>query len=90
LFVLVKGNLQGATKAASSKNLISISKKSFLNSFKTIYQNYQPQEQEENIKSLNYMQAKQLATDYNTSSSQFYSVYKDWLRSDQEKYYKFC
>ena len=83
MFVLVKGNLQGATKTApKSKKFIPICKRAlFLN-----YKHLTHLRQEE---ALNYEDTKKLATDYNKSAEEFYKIFKDWLRTDQKKFYQF-
>lgn len=86
-FVLVKGNLQGAIKKPSKNANLSlkpsrlrICKKSFLESFKLIKDEY---------KLLKYSGVKKLDNDYVKSGNEFYKVYKDWIRTDQDKYYQF-
>ena len=86
MFVLIKGNLQGATKSSKkSGNKLKINKKSFLDSFKSIL-NAQNQEV---LEKLNYLEAKKLSSNFNSAADQFYLIYKGWIRTDPEKYYKF-
>lgn len=89
LFVLVKGNLQGATKnSKNSKNRckLPICKKSFLESFQAIFFNQGVQTDLEKMK---YSEAKKLNLEYNRVADEFYKVHKDWIRTDQSKYYAF-
>jgi hypothetical protein len=93
LFVLVKGNLQGASTKLNSKgkknqNYPPISKQSFLRYFHDIHKKATPQ-QDANTDSLSYLAAKTQALDYNKASEEFFSVYRNWLRIDREKYYNF-
>ena len=86
MFVLIKGNLQGATKSSQkSGNKLKINKKSFLDSFKAILK----AQNNESLDKLNYCEAKKLSTNFNSAADQFYLIYKGWIRTDPEKYYKF-
>jgi hypothetical protein len=86
LFVLIKGNLQGATKSSQkSGNKLKINKKSFLDSFKSILK----AQNQEVLENLNYFEAKNLSSNFNSAAGQFYLIYKGWIRTDPEKYYKF-
>lgn len=83
LFVLVKGNLQGANpKKKNKSNLPPICKQVFLDSFKTLYiaDDKQP---------MSYSTLKASASEYSKAADEFYRVYKDWLRIDRDKYYNF-
>jgi len=86
MFVLVKGNLQGAGKKITSKNFPPICKFGFLESFAKIYEKIDPNKDSKNLK---YSQAKNLDNEYNQSASQFYQVFSDWIRTDGSKYYEF-
>ena len=86
LFVLIKGNLQGATKAVG-KNLmvkkpsrLRICKKSFLESYKILFNDNEE---------LSYLKAKNKSVKYNRSAAEFFKIHTDWIKTDQEKYYKF-
>ena len=95
LFVLVKGNLQGAVKnpkkSCNIKNKLSICKSSFLESFKFILNKTTTQTTIDKIdyENLNYLKAKNLSTDFKLSTEKFYSIYKGWIRTDPNKYYVF-
>lgn len=87
MFVLVKGNLQGATKnpkvpknkPAGSLTKLRISKRSFLESFQLITDNLE----------LTYSEAKDQGIGYRKAGDEFYKVHKDWIRTNQEKHYQF-
>jgi len=85
MFVLVKGGLQGATKNAKQLKKgtckLSICKKSFLESFKLIRRG---------VADMSYAEAKLLGVEYNKAASEFFRIHKDWIRTDQSKYYQFC
>lgn len=84
--MLVKGNLQGSVKNPKkpTPNKLAINKKSFLDSFKTILKLIKPESDE-----LDYSEAKKLSDKFNKASGQFFTIYKDWIKTDPEKYYKF-
>lgn len=92
MFVLVKGNLQGAVKnpkkSANNKNKLCINKKSFLESFREILKATKST-QKIDEDSFTYLEAKQLSTNFNLAADQFYDVYKGWIRTDPNKYYSF-
>jgi len=92
LFVLVKGNLQGAVKnpkkGASIQNKLSICKKSFLESFRVILNELTPINKTI-YENLSYLEAKNLNTSYKLAAEKFYSIYKGWIRTDPNKYYIF-
>jgi hypothetical protein len=92
LFVLVKGNLQGAStkpnsKGKKSQNYPPISKQNFLKYFQKIYTKMSSQNLDS--VSMSYLCAKEYASNYHIASGEFFKVYKDWLRIDREKYYTF-
>ena len=83
-FVLVKGNLQGATKnpkPSKKPSRLRISKKSFLESCKLLINKWTPE--------MTYSDVKNSCLDYLESSQEFYKVHKDWIRTDHDKYYQF-
>ena len=89
--MLVKGNLQGANPKPNSKtkklhNYPPICKYSLFKQFQSIHIKLADNQ---NIKTIDYKDAKKLASDYNRASEMFYFVYKDWLRIDRDKYYSF-
>lgn len=84
--MLVKGNMQGASKIKKLANSPPISKYAFFENFKKISLALNKAELATSNK---YLHFKYLSSDYNSSGKEFYRVYKDWLRTDQEKYYNF-
>lgn len=89
MFVLVKGNLQGATKnpkvsknkpESGSLSKLRISKRSFLESFQLIT---------DSSELLTYSVAKNQGIRYRKAGDQFYKIHKDWIRTNQEQYYQF-
>ncbi len=88
LFVLVKGNMQGFTKNSKASNYPPISKHFFLTNFKKIYQNLTNSTQND-IDKLKYIDFKKKSLNYKKLLDIFHSVYKDWVRTDQNKYYSF-
>lgn len=86
-FVLVRGSLQGATNTAINKklDLVPISKFSFLKSFKNLLKTMKHKTDFE----ITYSEAKSLAKDYNKALDCFFQVYKEWIKTDRQKYYSF-
>jgi hypothetical protein len=86
-FVLVRGSLQGATNTAINKklDLVPISKFSFLKSFKNLLKTVT----QETVEEMSYSKAKDLAKDYNKALECFFRVYKEWIKTDSQKYYSF-
>jgi len=86
-FVIVRGSLQGATSTAINKklDLVPISKFSFLKFFKNLLKTLKCETDD----AINYSKAKELAKDYNKALDCFFQVYKEWIKTDREKYYSF-
>lgn len=93
IFVLVKGYLQGATKNSANKKLTNyppVSKKFFFENFKTVCNKLNENGLiKEKLGEIEYFEAKNLAIEYNKALDEFHKVYKDWIRTDRQKYYSF-
>ena len=95
LFVLCKGNLQGATKSAKKSGSVvpPISKLNFLRMFKSVRAAILLSDvlQSEEMKTLSYAECKRLAIDYERGLDAFHKAppWSDWLRTDANKYYVF-
>ena len=92
--MLVKGDLQGATKSKKSRtasNCAPISKLCFFDKFKTILKSCFSSLDEDYFLKLKYINLKKSSFDYLNGLSAFHSnqFYKDWIRTDQNKYYLF-
>jgi hypothetical protein len=80
--------MQGSTKKSQIRP--PICKHSFLINFKAIYDLLHSGDKNHTLNKLTYYDAKLLATDYVKAEAEFFIVYNTWLRTDKEKYYKFC
>ncbi len=80
--------MQGFTKKSKTPNYPPISKHCFLINFKKIYQKLTNSTQD-NIDKLKYTDIKNKSFNYTNGLNIFHSVYKDWIRTDQNKYYLF-
>jgi len=90
IFVLVKGSLQGVTKALQNEIFPQISKNFFIKQFKSILvQLVDDQSFVSRLEALSYGDAKNLAKPYNKSLDEFHVIYKDWMKIDRNKYYNF-
>ncbi|RNA08298.1 tRNA-specific adenosine deaminase 1 [Brachionus plicatilis] len=87
LFVLVKGFLQGASvkNLKKNSNFPPICKYYFYSRFEQIFSKLNS---ESSIRKC-YSEAKQIACEYNEAKEEFFKIYSDWIRTNQEKYYKF-
>ncbi|CAF0710605.1 unnamed protein product [Brachionus calyciflorus] len=89
IFVLVKGLLQGASLKNNKKNSTNyppICKYSFFSNFKDILVKLG---KDEMLIEKKYSFAKNLELNYNQSKIEFFKIYSDWIRTNQEKYYSF-
>ena len=80
--------MQGFTKKSKTPNYPPISKHVFLNNAKKIFQKLTNINQNE-IDKLKYIDLKNKSFSYQNDLKIFHSIYKDWVRIDQNKYYSF-
>lgn len=84
---MVKGFLQGTAIKSQKKNsnYPPICKFSFFLNFEKIYSKLNSK----SFKGKTYLEAKKIPNEYNKAKGEFLKVYADWIRTNEEKYYKF-